>query len=413
MRFVAWHTDLSRGAIGIEGRPGRTSAKNWSLPEGEATGAAKEHHAADCPLFARFRAISQEAIPVLLHTLRRPVVAAIVAALLPSASGCGAVATHFFGPTPTSPVVAPAPSLARVLQSPTTARRHLYVAAYLGRQIATYPFVNGRPTSTPDLVYPNVASPMAIGPDGRLYTAEAGTVYIFPPRGTTPERRITFPNRSVCGRGIYATALAVDSHNYLYIGYDSSCGSSKPDVTVPAAGVFVYPPSAHGSPPPAQIIPTDPRGTVSYPLGLTTDGAGNLYEAQLGVKGFLNGVNVYATPETNPTLARQLLLPNRAPNGDVTLDGGELYVAIAFFNRGLPSTFAAAYPSGATGPHRADRRMFPVTEDGQFSSVAIDGNDLFAATSRGQIFELDKLRNGLQRYRQPLSISGVEVRIGP
>lgn len=301
-------------------------------------------------------------------------------------------------------------------------QKHVYVSYYGAHVqkpvVAAYPLVGPKPAARPDRVYVGVSAPIAIGPDGRLYTTSgsfSNTIAVFAAGSTKLERTITIPS-SVCSYYPRPSAVAVDANNYLYVAYNSVCSilvSVKS--ALPGSGVLVYPPSASGSSAPAAVIDIGnfPDETCCA-AGLAIDRTGDL---NLAVNGSLAYVSTYATPETKPTLVRTLL--SQEVLGDLAVDrsNGELYAVSC---PSVPNCFITVFPARASGFAIPARQIFPVRESQKlirFSGVALDGHEIFTAASTytgGKLLEFDAPHAGPQ---VPLSVikipNGLGVAIGP
>ena len=111
------------------------------------------------------------------------------------------------------------------LRKPPPQGLHLYLSTGLpsgGTQTVRYPLVNGIPLQSPDLVYPGVGAPTAVGRDGTFYATESAipnfgqaVIDAFLPGFPTPSRRIELT------LGTFATdvtSLTIGAGGYLYVG---------------------------------------------------------------------------------------------------------------------------------------------------------------------------------------------------
>jgi hypothetical protein len=228
---------------------------------------------------------------------------------------------------------------------------HLYVsgslfdAEALGTKegLVRYPVTNGVPASTPDLVFPKtVAGAVTVDSAGNVYsTAKCFTIDEFAPNSTSVMNSIKVP--IYCGDGIYnigeVTSLAVDKAGYLYVSIVVqcvSCGDQRERIFHPAASgplaacvtanskcTIVYAPGATGKATPVALITA-----AAYTNGMALNKAGDLFLEQATTGDYTaTSVEVYGTPETNPTLLRTLSGSSFTGTTGLAIDAaGLLYV---------------------------------------------------------------------------------------
>jgi hypothetical protein len=222
------------------------------------------------------------------------------------------------------------------------ARSHLYVAASYGGSggIYRYPLSNGIPATTPDLFYPHMSSPMAIGPNGDLYSVVSlpdgiqNEVKVFAAGTTRLERHLILP----AGAGYESEAdIAVDRSGYLFVShYDNGFGAvaRKPDS---ANGfLLVYRPGARGNDSFSHYVP-------GFYGGFALDEHGVLYAARS--RGFDGEIQVFTHPETSLKVARTFSSDAMVrPEGIALDESGVLHL----FD-GARTDYVSSYSDGSTG----------------------------------------------------------------
>ena len=193
-------------------------------------------------------------------SLRRllPTVAALAFAALPASSGAARVATH-----------------AHHRQSPTL---HVYVADSKAGMLDRFPVVDGVLAATPDatLEIPQDSLGIGVAANGTMYVGASAKheilAYAAGAQGTAhPFLTIPVP--------VAPIEVAVDPSGYIFTRATLTNGLSR---------IYGYAPSG---------IEASEIG-LQQASSLAFDPQGNLYA------GFDDGFNVYATPETAPTLIR-------------------------------------------------------------------------------------------------------------
>ena len=202
--------------------------------------------------------------------------------------------------------------------------RHLYVALALTgttSQVERYRIVDGFPAAHPDLIYPGVTTPMAVGADGSFYATlqplgsyGESAIQIYPSGSNQPARTIVLPSLSDI---TYAGALAVAPSGELYVGYSSGISGdafarpfARGNEDIPGHGIAVYLPQGTGTLPLTAYSFAD---IFNGPAGLAFGPEGRLYvvgyrESRFGPK--YNYVTELAHPWSRPHIVDRLDVAN-------------------------------------------------------------------------------------------------------
>ena len=220
-----------------------------------------------------------------------------------------------------------------------------------------------------DLNLTQTSAPIAVGPDGALYATIHNLQFRPSPQILVYRRDKTQAYRhfylhppfnfSSCAEsyGDYATALAVDSQGFVYLGYWNgfSYGPSFTDIPLnlvpdttnaPCSGIQVFPPNATEDTQP--ILYFALPSNKDWPIDMRVSDDGSLYVLDAATK----SIFVYANPSTQPTLTRSMTWLGAEQFTGLALDDqrGLMYVASAcnspgcFFGRlfTFPEQFTAS-----------------------------------------------------------------------
>ena len=297
---------------------------------------------------------------------------------------------------------------------------HLFVGVYGGStpEILRFPFVNGFPATSPDLVYQNVLPPFNVGADGTLYATVPlaccqglGTVDVFPPNSNQVSRQVTLPNLNE--DTTIVTAVAEGPGDYLFVGYSAFISGAKPRGVrnAPKQGVAVYPPDANGGGRPLRMYGA--RHDISGPNAMAFDREGDLYYSITSAFGQGNRIITVANPTTDPRVIRELTLPLGvdAYGLEFSDDGDELY-SLSFTQP--PSI--AVYPYGAHGKAQPLRSInLPDEID---PGIGIVGRDVYVADyTQREVLAFKKHASGSPPPVYTLSLKGytstLALAIGP
>jgi hypothetical protein len=205
-------------------------------------------------------------------------------------------------------------------QSPTL---HVYIADSEAGTVDRFPLIDGVLASTPDATLDVPQDSLAIGVarNGTMYVGNgAGSeilVYAAGAQGNAqPIQTIPVPLPPV--------DVAVDANGYIFTRATGTNGLSM---------VYGYTPSGME----AVVIGLQQASSLAF------DPQGNLY------LGDDNGFNVYATPETAPTLIRSACRrTGKSPIGDVTVsqDGRIFMARIGYMTRARDTLSSCPFPLG-------------------------------------------------------------------
>jgi len=284
------------------------------------------------------------------------------------------------------------PSLPQSLAQKTASA--LYVSDWYAKSV--FRFVRNADGSlqTPagsSLVLPYNPGPVAVGAGGQLFVTDEDSDSLFVyAKGATgydqPKREISLPFLPSC--------VAVDANGYEYVGGFTN------------GYVAVYAPGAQGDANTLQRIAL-PDGHPDV-NGVTVDSAGNLYASDS------NEISEFATPITNPTLARAIVGTGQqnSPTGmAVNNKSGELYAANAGDNNILGYKATA---NGKSKPNRAISSSNPPLINPV--GVALAGSVLYSTSGTtlhgpASIFVLDPLKSR-QTPKQVVTGSYLALPIG-
>jgi hypothetical protein len=309
--------------------------------------------------------------------------ACLLTACSPAASGHNAAAG----------VVPPAQENRLPVAGGASTTGHLFVATLpyfnYSFRMERFPLVDGKPATSPDLVFPNSAAPLAVAADGTVY-AQDGTAFaidVFPPGSTTPERQLML---NPCGPSfLYAgiSAMTVDSDGYLYVSVVEGISGIKPDSRgCQSDTVVIYPPGAGGNTPPVRFIGGN-GGSSAPPIGLAIGGTGALAITRSGN----NDVLVFAHPLAHRQLLTQLFWDRVSDPEGIVYDTTEHEIFLA----NSYHTSLAVYSAHAQGSARPKRIIWNPGKHEYCGSIALRGNHVFVPDDMtSSVYEYDKGAHG-------------------
>jgi hypothetical protein len=273
----------------------------------------------------------------------------------------------------------PGPSV----QQSASAPAHLYVATEGDRsgKVLRYPFLNGLPAKKPDFVYQRIGAPIAVDAHGTLYGQSnlccscIADIDTWPAGAAKPTGHVKVPWVSEDGAG--ASAVAVASNGYLFVGY-SQClsgirGANARTVASagpPPTGVAVYAPGQKGGPPVATFkVPHDD----SAPFAMAFGPSGDLY-VSVATNDDGNFIDVVANPQTDPKVVRQIAFGSLNVYS-MTFGKRDLY---ALTSVGRPVAVEVLRPD-ANGPAKPIRTIdLPFGSETLWGGLALYGADAFS-----------------------------------
>jgi hypothetical protein len=284
-----------------------------------------------------------------------------------------------------SAVSASAASLHRPsVQHAASAPAHLYVAV-IGEKAAgrvmRYPFVGGLPAKKPDFVYQRITAPIAVDASGTLYGESNACCFCvahidtWPAGSAKPTGHVKVP--WVSSDGAAASAVAVASNGYLYVGYyQCLSGIRGTDVHTaaspgpPPTGIAVYAPNQNGGPPIATFnVPHD----ESAPFAMVFGPDGDLY-ASVATNGDKNYIEVVTNPQTAPKVVREISFGSLNVYS-MTFGSRDLY---ALTSVGRPTAVDVLRPD-ANGPAKPIRTIeLPFGSETLWGGLALYGDDAFS-----------------------------------
>ena len=260
---------------------------------------------------------------------------------------------------------------------------HLYVAVIGAKagKVIRYPFINGLPAKKPDFVYRGITSPIAVDTHGTLYGQSHACCFCvahidtWPAGATKPTGHVKVPWVSSDGAG--ASAVAVASNGYLYVGYFQCLSGlrgaharSRASSGPPPTGVAVYAQNQNGGPPVATFgVPHDD----SAPLAMAFGPNGDLY---VSVSTYSDGnyIEVVANPQTDPKVVREISFGSLNVYS-MTFGQHDLY---ALTSVGRP-TAVDVLRENANGPAKPIRTIeLPYGSETLWGGLALYGPDAFS-----------------------------------
>jgi len=269
------------------------------------------------------------------------------------------------------------------MQRATSPPAHLYVAIegnHAGK-VLRYPFIDGLPAKKPDFVYQRITAPIAVNASGTLYGQSnvccfcVADIDTWPAGAAKPSAHVKVPWVSSDGAG--ASAVAVASNGYLYVGYYQCLSGIRGAMTrdaassgAPPQGVAVYAPNQNGGPPIATFgVPHDD----SAPFAMAFGPSGDLY-VSVATNDDKNYIEVVVNPQTDPKVVREISFDSLNVYS-MTFGKRDLY---ALTTVGRPVAIDVL-PADANGPAKPIRTIeLPFGSQTLWGGLALYGSNAFS-----------------------------------